>query len=236
MEEKKAFITLLSSENYLEAVLVLNSSLRENKSKYPLVVAVTENIFIPEIIEPLKKHHIFVEKIPLLEYCSFLQEEYAEHSVLKTASKIAIFSLKNWDKLVYIDADTCVLKNVDELFDYPDGAMLYYKEEQQGFSGLFVFEPKLHQEDEFYPTLIKHHYCFDGDLLGKIWFFVKTSIAHQIPDIYFWHYNPNMAVPEGIKIIHYCNADAKLWMQEEIDPAYYSNWIYKYHLDKIRNS
>ena len=41
----KAYITLLSSEDYLEAVLVLNYSLRLVNSQYPLVVYVTNQVY-----------------------------------------------------------------------------------------------------------------------------------------------------------------------------------------------
>jgi hypothetical protein len=40
-----AYITLLSSYDYLDAVLVLNASLKSQDTKYPLVCAVTEDIY-----------------------------------------------------------------------------------------------------------------------------------------------------------------------------------------------
>jgi hypothetical protein len=64
---KKAFITLLSSVDYLPAVLVLNKSLRLAKSNYELVVAVTEDI-IDKVQLPLIEEGIFIEKIPKLSY------------------------------------------------------------------------------------------------------------------------------------------------------------------------
>ena len=39
-----AYVTLLSTESYLEAVLVLNQSLRNVNSEYPLVCMVTDNL------------------------------------------------------------------------------------------------------------------------------------------------------------------------------------------------
>jgi alpha-N-acetylglucosamine transferase len=55
--------------------------------------------------------------------------------------------MKQWDKLLYIDADVLVLKNLDHLFQYPNGSMLKYEvyagedENDTGFSGLFIIEP-----------------------------------------------------------------------------------------------
>ena len=49
----KAYITLLSTNEYLDGVLALYQSLQDVGSKYPLVVAVTNNIhpFAREIME-----------------------------------------------------------------------------------------------------------------------------------------------------------------------------------------
>lgn len=62
-------------------------------------------------------------------------------SVLNTASKIDIFSLKHYEKIIYLDVDTLVLENIDDLFDKYDGSILWWNEPM---SGLFVIEPKNH--------------------------------------------------------------------------------------------
>lgn len=124
---------------------------------------------------------MIVENILPLEYSSMMKEKFqntTRSNILYTASKIQVFTLKEWDKMVYIDADTIFLQNADELFEYPDGAMIKYPNDPYGFSGLFVFCPGNHDEDDFYPTVMREHFCADGDLLGKFWFFVKTSKAH----------------------------------------------------------
>ena len=42
-----AYVTLLSTNDYLDAVLVLNKSLQRVNSKYPLLVMVVNTIFTP---------------------------------------------------------------------------------------------------------------------------------------------------------------------------------------------
>ena len=44
MEANRAYITVLSSDEYLIGVLCLNQSLKDAKSKYPLVVLVNDKI------------------------------------------------------------------------------------------------------------------------------------------------------------------------------------------------
>ena len=154
---------------------------------------------------------------------------------LNTASKIQLFTLKNWDKLVYLDADVLVLQNIDDLFNRLDGSMIKYSDDTMGFTGMFVFEPRNHQEDEFYPTIMSHHACVDGDLIGKLWFFVRESKEHQIDPKYFWHYNP-YHTPSDAKVVHFCNA-IKPWLQpdhEIFQDGSYVNHLYQKLLKEVR--
>lgn len=232
-----AYVTLLSTTDYLDAVLVLNKSLQKVNSKYPLLTMVVDTIFTPELEKCFQKHGIQYHTVPPLQYSQSVQEKYANATVLNTASKIQLFSLKNWDKLVYIDADTFVLQNIDNLFEYPDGAMVKYPEDNFGFSGLFVFYPRHHHEDEFYPTVMQHHDCVDGDLLGKFWFFVRESPAHQIPPDYLMYYNPNH-LDKDTKVIHYCNT-LKPWIHTDHDLFNQDNyicWLYKKYLNEVQQT
>lgn len=231
--ERKAYVTLLSTENYLDAVLVLNKSLKEVKSKYPLLVMITDMIVSKKLIHILEKNDILFSIIPTLNYSNKTEKKFKGHTVLNTASKLNIFKLKEWDKLVYIDADSIVLKNIDILFDYPDGAMLWDSYDEQGFSGLFVISPKYHEEYDFYLTLIKNQDCFDGDLLGKMWFFVKSNTNYQIPYQYFSQYDKDNN-EANVFAIHFCN-ELKPWIN--LDHQYFQDNkicdIYKKYLKEV---
>lgn len=235
-----AYVTLLSTTDYLDAVLVLNKSLQKVNSKYPLLTMVVDTIFTPEMEACFQKHGIQYHTVPPLQYSDKTQEKYQDSdssSVLNTASKLQLFTLKNWDKLVYIDADTLVLQNIDDLFAYPDGSMVQYPDDIFGFSGLFVFYPRYHHEDEFYPTIMKHHMCVDGDLLGKIWFFVRESPAHQIPANYLVHYN-HVQMPTDTKVVHYCN-HYKPWIHtdyEYFNQDNYVCWLYQKYLNEVQHT
>ena len=234
-----AYVTLLSTTDYLDAVLVLNKSLQRVNSKYPLLVMVVDTIFTPEMENCFRQHGIYSTTVSPLEYCQEVQDEYRDTTptVLNTASKIQLFTLKNWDKLVYIDADVLVIQNMDELFDYEDGSMIKYPEESFGFTGLFVLCPRRHHEDEFYPTIMKYHKCVDGDLIGKLWFFVHDSPCHQIPPCYLSHYIPHSDFKD-VKAIHYCN-QLKPWIHtdhEIFNQDNYVCWLYKKYLSEVQNT
>lgn len=182
--KNRGFITLLSSKDYLEGVLVLAYSLQQVHSSYPLIVAVTEDLYNDiGVLESLKNCNCLIEKVSKILYSNTIQQKYVNLDVLNTASKISIFRLTDWDKLVYIDADVLVVQNLDFLFNYPDGAMLYdtLSIPPFGISSLFVFEPRNHTEIDLLEYLIQNADCLDGNLLGQFWFTIRNNKDYQIP-------------------------------------------------------
>lgn len=226
----QAYVTLLSTSNYLEGVLVLHESLKQVKSTRPLLVLITEEIATPEILAIFQEEGIFYEIVDTVSYAGVTQDKYSGCSVLNTASKVHLFRQKNWDKLVYIDADTMVLQNIDDLFVRFDGSMVKEPADTMGFTGLFVIEPLQHDEDDFLFHLVMNTACFDGDLIGKLWFHVRTNPDYQIPFCYLHmphHYDKTS------KVIHYCNP-GKPWMNEVYDEGTFLSWKYNSFLQKVR--
>lgn len=200
----QAYITLLSSFDYLPAILILNRNLKELNCRYPLVVMVTEDI-ISLVQKYLAQESIIYYIVPVLSYSDITVKQYQNNSVLKTASKINLFNLKQYNKLVYIDADSFFLTNIDNLFDYFDGAM-YDDGSNVGFSGLFVCNPNNHNFEYYYNTL-KNFPIWDGDLLGTFWFPFKENYSYRIPFEYFINITLESLDDfelTSIKGIHFC--------------------------------
>lgn len=209
MKNKKAFITLLSSKDYWMSTVILNESLKKTNSKYNLIVAVTEDILDTEIVEIFDKYHILYVVIPVFKYSDSTIESAKQKgfdTVLNTASKICIFDLDYFDKLVYLDSDSVVLENIDNLMDFPDGSMLY---DEDPFSGLFVFNPKNHCT-EMYKTILSHSKHFDGDMFSNLWFHVKDNLDYRIDISYFY---PIYRKKDNIKVkaVHFINKP-KPWL------------------------
>ena len=226
----QAYVTLLSSFDYLEGVLVLHRSLRAVKAQYPLLVLVTENVATAEILSIFEDESIFYDIVEPLAYTAATQDKWKHSSVLNTASKVHLFSQVNWKKLVYIDADVLVLENIDDLFLRLDGSMVKYPGDPHGFTGMFVVEPLLHDEADFYITLLKHEECFDGDLIGKLWFFLRTNPDYWIPPCYL--HSP-MEYTNASKTIHFCN-EGKPWKKVQLDTGTFLMWKYNSFLQEIR--
>lgn len=104
-----------------------------------------------------------------------------------------------------------------------------------GFTGLMVFCP-INHNTEFYKCLLKNFMCYDGNLLGDLWFPAKTNPAYQIPRDYFRNYWPqiiNQPVDpinrKDFKVIHFVN-HPKPWIQAPKDDV---SWYMHYYMSLI---
>lgn len=198
-----AYITLLSSVDYLPATLILNQNLKDVKSVYPLLVAVTENIF-SEVQPYLEKENILYKIIPFMTYSKKIQEDFSGTHILNIASKFALFKFYEYDKLIYLDSDILIYENIDDLFLYPDGAM--YDDNGNSFIGLFSFIPKNHNAD-FYYVLSQIFPLIESDILQDLFFPFKSNPQYRIPFEYYVNitlenldfYNKN-----EFKVVHFC--------------------------------
>lgn len=154
-----------------------------------------------------------------MHYNQKVIDKYKNAPVLNTASKVALFSLHQYHKLVYIDSDTIVLQNIDELFRYPDGSMIYFPADRCGFTGLMVFTPKNHKFD-YYRLIMDNYECSDGNLFGDLWFYVKSNVSYQISPCYLMPYdaildeydkNIDITKRKEYKVVHFVN-NPKPWL------------------------
>ena len=216
--------------------MVLALSLQAVNSQYPLIVGVTKDIVTLEIIQILNGIGCRVQSIDSLKYSDTTQNKWKNHSVLNTASKFELFNLKQWDKLVYLDTDILVLENIDDLFNKPDGSMLWWENGDCGLSGCFVFEPKHHDELKYYLSLIENIDTFDGDLLGNLWFVCKSNEEYRITENYLCECGKHLIESFETKAIHFGGTPLKPWMDSN-DFMKQDNKItrlYKYYLEIIK--
>ena len=120
---KYSYITLLSDDSYIYGVILLSESLKEVNSQYPLEILVTPNVSQPilEILEQLQLKYTSINAIrrnDILNYNKTINERFAK--IWEACfSKIEIWNLTQFDKIIYLDNDIKVLKNLDHLFEYP---------------------------------------------------------------------------------------------------------------------
>ena len=113
---KNSFVTLLATDSFLPGVLVLNESLKKHNKKHDLLVLVSE-IVADNVLQTLKEKQIKTRLIKEIYNPSSLGAD--ERSFRYTYTKVRIFELYEFDKVVYIDADMLVCNNIESLFDVP---------------------------------------------------------------------------------------------------------------------
>ncbi len=110
----KAYITLLSSENYLPGVIILAKSLKKVGAQYPMVCALS--VGMPQKI----RNQLEAQGIPCVHLNRKIQPK-VDSQVFKywnnTFDKLQIWGLTQYEKLVFVDSDMLVLCNIDDLMD-----------------------------------------------------------------------------------------------------------------------
>ncbi|MBT0728295.1 glycosyltransferase family 8 protein [Rosenbergiella australiborealis] len=113
-----AWATLLTQEEYLVGVIALQRSLRQQKTKWPLLVMVTEAI-TTESRQQLTEEGCRVVDITPLYPNAGLSEHYASAQFGEVWSKLRVWALTDYQRIVFLDADMLAVRNMDELFDLP---------------------------------------------------------------------------------------------------------------------
>jgi alpha-N-acetylglucosamine transferase len=131
-----AFVTLVTNPDYIRGAVALLRSLRLTNTDADIVVMHTGGVetaslhpldalgallFPVDLLptsEAFNKRH---ERAKLHADAPFTKgEKPAFHSPLDNFAKLRLWQLTQYEKIVFIDADAIVLKNVDRLFDYPE--------------------------------------------------------------------------------------------------------------------
>lgn len=217
----KTYLTVLSSESYLPGVIILHNSLQKHCSIGLVVLCcddLDERIF--QILTRLGIEHIVMHDDVLPDFIKKAPREERMRKMgewERTFFKLRMFELNQFDKIVYLDSDMIVAKNIDELFDFPDmsavpDALFYCKQTTDINSGTLVFVPKTGFLDCIQSELIEQWnyggYPFgDQEIISRYW------RNHQIPDSHYLPLEYNAAVSRmhlyiphiKPKIYHYVN-------------------------------
>lgn len=110
-----AWVTLLTQPNYLVGVRTLRASLADSGSKAPLVVMVTDGID-EETRGLLRNDGCIVREVAPLRPAGGSAHSYANSRFAEVWTKLAVWGLTDFERVVFLDADMLVTQNMDELF------------------------------------------------------------------------------------------------------------------------
>lgn len=226
--------------SYLEGVLTLNESLKKTHSKYPLVCLLSSNLDI-DAQHTLSSYGIDTIQLkePAISFSANNESRFSNWDF--TFDKLKIWGLTQFEKVVFIDSDMIVTKNIDHLFEKPDfsaalAGVLFPTCEGLNFlnSGLVVLTPDISIEQELI-TIAKELVpamrqegkpVGDQDIINAFypdWFEHKDLILDDGYNLYsrylqcyIRHYGYSMREKgKPIYIIHYVGVQ-KPWMVNSI--------------------
>jgi glycogenin len=119
---KRAYVTVLSGDGYLDGLLALNESLHWCRSAYPLYVVVGSEV-TDAARQAIERAGIASISAPAVEVPDDIRRanENSDHHKHWSGvfEKLVVFSLPEFEKLVFLDSDMVVIRNIDDLFERP---------------------------------------------------------------------------------------------------------------------
>ncbi|KAI6226431.1 hypothetical protein M3Y99_01293300 [Aphelenchoides fujianensis] len=185
---RNAWVTLATTDGYAVGALVLANSLRAVGTRHNLHVLYTDGVS-QQLRQQL--HSTFTEATQVNVLDSNDQENLGligRPDLGVTFTKLHCWRLTQYEKCVFLDADTLVIQNSDELFDRPDFSAAPDIGWPDFFnSGVFVFAPSM----DTYRALVQFgidHGTFDGGDQGLLNQFYPTwrewDASHRLPFVY----------------------------------------------------
>ena len=197
---------------YLDSILRLSEflvsfeSLKATSPKYPIACLVGD-----EIINNNKLFNFLQElDIILLRNNKPLSEIVYDGNDIKSkwicSGKLELFRFAQFDKIVYLDSDTFIVQNVDELFELPSISMTAHSDvELRVNGGVMVISPSenvankflMEREAGIFSKTFK--YNFDQDFLSA------NFTINIMPAIY------NTIIPSTAELANFQKSEVKIW-------------------------
>ena len=214
-EKKNAYVSMIcGGDAYVPGVEALGRSLAATRTPHPKVLLVTADVSQDARARLAGQGWLIreVEGIP---------NPHPEKGLLfarfgNVFTKLQAWNLTEFDKLVFLDADTIALQNVDELFERPSfAAGPDYFVPDRFNSGVMVLDPST-ATYEAMRTALRGSASYDGGDQGFLneffadWY--AMPIANRLPPGYNMHHfilqflisHPSLkSMAKEAKIIHY---------------------------------
>lgn len=212
--EDEAFVSLVTNNGYANGALVLGYSLRRVNTTRKLVLLVTR-----EVLEPTRER--LARVWDHLEIVDLLDSEDTTNLALLTRpelgitfTKIHCWNLTQYRKCVFLDADTLIIQNCDELFERDELSAVPDIGWPDCFnSGVFVFEPSRATYEAILEYAIQNGSFDGGDqgLLNSFFSDWRTSdISRHLSFIYNMNSNASYTYAPAfqqfgrdVKIVHF---------------------------------
>jgi len=227
MAKEYAYVTLVTNADYAMGATALVRSLQRTNTSAEIVVMHTGGVDAAALA-PLGRLGALLLQAELLPTSAAFNERHqrarlhsnapftkgnkpAFHTPLDNFAKLRLWQLTQYKRVVFIDADAIVIRNIDRLFSYPEfSAAPNVYESLEDFhrlnSGVFVARPSaetframlsvLDQPDAFWrrtdQTFLQ---TFFPDWHGlPIFFNMLQYVWFNLPELWDWH---------SVSVVHY---------------------------------
>ncbi|KAG7845384.1 hypothetical protein KL941_003230 [Ogataea angusta] len=229
-----AYALLLLENTYLPGVLAVRKALSDTKAQFPVVLLYSAKNVNKDTIALFAASKLFSDLINIDDNILVSNSPHTLEFVLNrpdlayTLSKINLWRLVEYSKLVYLDADTLLLQNLDHLFAQNFDASQVMAAPDCGWpdlfnSGVMVLQPNMTVFQELM-DLYESTESFDGADQGLLNHYFNPDLYHggtsrwlRLPFIYNCtlnsHYEYFPALQryfQDIKVFHFIG-DKKPW-------------------------
>lgn len=139
-----SYVTLLGTDDYLIGTLCMAESLRNVKAQHPLLVLCSSSISSSSLKMLEKAGLDYMVLDGCIQVSGINKDGFERWNY--TFDKLQVFNLIQFDKVVFLDSDMFIAKNIDHLFDSPNMSAVVADVYDQPDctelnSGLMVIEP-----------------------------------------------------------------------------------------------
>jgi alpha-N-acetylglucosamine transferase len=184
----RQYVAVISTDDYVDGLLVMHRSLLATGTRYGLRVLVTPEVTAANV-ERCRAAGMTISVVEPIDSGLATVENDVAHWA-KTYTKLNIFGITDLEKLVFLDADMVICSNIDELFDWPHmsavnagGELPQLAHWRELNSGLMVVEPRKEIFDDMRRKIGTFKLADHGD---------QTFLHAYYPD---WPERPELHLP-----------------------------------------
>ncbi|XP_078061600.1 glycogenin-1a isoform X2 [Mustelus asterias] len=207
----QAFVTLATNDLYGKGALVLGTSLRNHKTTRQLVVLVSPQVSnnMRAVLGKIFDEVVLVNVLDSKDSAHLAMIKRPELGV--TFTKLHCWALARYSKCIFMDADTLVLCNIDELFEREELSAAPDPGWPDCFNtGVFVYRPSIETYNELLQFSTEKG-SFDGGDQGLLnSFFSNWATADINKHLPFIYNLSSVAIYSYLPAFKQYGADAKV--------------------------
>lgn len=238
-----AYVTIATSKNYLLGVMTMYLSLKKTGTAFPLYAMLPDELIAGEksLVANLERNGVnilgYSHRIDIPQQLIENNARQGDHRFSHTFDKLLVFSLTQFEKIVFLDADIYILHSLDHLFDMPHMSAMVAGRSYPGnedwidlTSGIMTIVPQeglVEDIETMIPFVIKEKgVCGDQDILQAYYsdwtqhpeldmgekYGVIASYAAYYEKTLGYNYFNVIEDPKSVAVIHYAG-EKKPWMQ-----------------------